>query len=227
MGEVVVIPTAIQAVLKQPLTFRVNSVLLAIGLTLATMTATGFALWPRTPLNLAVQDHMHSTGVYAHWKAGDMIVLVRHAERCDRSSNPCLGPADGITQLGNHSASDVGNALQHIGMANTDVLSSPTTRTTQTARAMFGKTALTADWLLSCGPSLGQDALAHKAAHRNLVLVTHSGCIDDLEKQLGYRHPNKSEYTSSVFVSVGADGQLSLLGTLNAEDWQSVLRTRI
>nr|WP_232000375.1 histidine phosphatase family protein [Pseudomonas asplenii] len=170
---------------------------------------------------------MHSTGVYAHWKAGDVIVLVRHAERCDRSSNPCLGPADGITQLGNHSATDVGNALQNIGMTNTDVLSSPTTRTTQTARAMFGKTALTADWLLSCGPSLGQDALAHKAAHRNLVLVTHSGCIDDLEKQLGYRHPNKSEYTSSVFVSVGADGQLNLLGTLNAEDWQSVLRTRI
>lgn len=192
-----------------------------------TIVVSGFMLWPATPQDLALDNQMQQSGLYEHWRAGQVIVLVRHSERCDRSANPCLGPADGITQLGNHSATDVGNALQNIGMTNTDVLSSPTTRTTQTARAMFGKTALTADWLLSCGPSLGQDALAHKAAHRNLVLVTHSGCIDDLEKQLGYRHPNKSEYTSSVFVSVGADGQLSLLGTLNAEDWQSVLRTRI
>ncbi|WP_239687877.1 MULTISPECIES: histidine phosphatase family protein [Pseudomonas] len=194
---------------------------------LAALMATGFALWPRTPIDLAVRDHLRSTGVYAQWKAGDVIVLVRHAERCDRSSNPCLGPEDGITRLGNRSAAQVGRAFQQVGMNNTDVLSSPTTRTAQTAQAMFGKSAITADWLVSCGPTLGQDALAHKAAHRNLVLVTHSGCIDDLEKQLGYRHVAKSEYTSSLFVSVGADGQLKMLGILNAEDWPTALGTRI
>ncbi|WP_232434425.1 histidine phosphatase family protein [Pseudomonas asplenii] len=227
MGESVVILSAVQSVPPQPLKPRVKSTLLAIGMTLVALMATGFVLWPKSPLDLAVRDHMHSAGLYAQWKTGDVIVLVRHAERCDRSSNPCLGPEDGITQLGNRSAADVGKAFQQVGMNNTDVLSSPTTRTVQTAEAMFGKSAITADWLVSCGAALGQDALAHKAAHRNLVLVTHSGCIDDLEKQLGYRHVPKSEYTSSVFVSVGADGQLKMLGILNAEDWQTALSMKI
>lgn len=227
MGEFVVILTAVQSISPKPLERRAKSALLAIGMILTALTATGFALWPKSPIDLAVRDHMRSTGVYAQWKAGDVIVLVRHAERCDRSNNPCLGPEDGITRLGNRSAADVGRAFQQVGMSNTDVLSSPVTRTAQTAEAMFGKSAITADWLVSCGPTLGQDALAHKAAHRNLVLVTHSGCIDDLEKQLGYRHVAKSEYTSSVFVSVGTDGNLTMLGILNAEDWQSALSTKI
>jgi len=166
---------------------------------------------------------MTRTGVYAHWKAGDMIVLVRHSERCDRSSNPCLGPQDGITQVGKQTAADVGKSFETLGMTNADVLSSPTTRTTQTAQSMFGTDAVVADWLLSCGPALGREALAHKAASRNLVLVTHSGCIDDIEKKLGFRHPTKSEYTSSVFISVDANGRLTLQGYLNPEGWKTVL----
>ncbi|MFC3943857.1 histidine phosphatase family protein [Pseudomonas gingeri] len=222
-----VIPDALQPVLPRPLKPRFKSMFLAVGVAVMALVMTGFALWPKSPLDLAVKNHMNSAGVYAHWKAGDVIVLVRHAERCDRSSNPCLGPEDGITRLGSHAAAGVGQAFQIVGMGNTDVLSSPTTRTAQTAQAMFGKTAITADWLLSCGPALGEEALAHKAAHRNLVLVTHSGCIDDLEKELGYRHAVKSEYTSSVLVSVGADGQLNMLGIMNAEDWPTVLGKKI
>ncbi|SEL72267.1 Phosphohistidine phosphatase SixA [Pseudomonas agarici] len=214
-----VIPDVMRPVIQ----CRFKPMFLAGAIALMALLMTGFALWPKSHLDLALNDPMSSASVYAHWKAGDIIVLVRHAERCDRSSHACLGPEDGITRLGSRSAVDVGQAFQAVGMDNTDVLSSPTTRTTQTAQAMFGKTAISADWLLSCGPALGRDAVAHKAAHRNLVLVTHSGCIDDLEKELGYRHEVKSEYTSSILVSVGADGQLKMLGVINAENWQTTL----
>jgi phosphohistidine phosphatase SixA len=210
---------------KRVITTRLKKQLLGAGAAIVSMVlATGFMLWPKTPVNLGEDDHMNSAGVYEHWRAGDVIVLVRHAERCDRSSNPCLGPADGITHIGSIAAAEVGKAFKTIGMDNADVLSSPATRTLQTSSYMFGHAAPAQDWLVSCGKPLRDDALAHKAAHRNLVLVTHSECISDLESQLGFKHARSSEYTSSLFVSVTADGQLNVLGVMNEQDWAPTLK---
>jgi len=33
----------------------------------------------------------------AQWQKGEVIVLVRHLERCDRGNSPCLTDTDGIT----------------------------------------------------------------------------------------------------------------------------------
>lgn len=169
---------------------------------------------------------MAAAGVFERWQAGNVVVLVRHAERCDRSSNPCLGPADGITRMGSTAAANVGKAFQAMGMENTDIMNSPLTRTTQTARYMFDKQSVSQEWLATCGDTMRDDVLAHKVAHRNLVLVTHSGCISDFESQMGFKHARSSEYGSALFVSVGAGGQPQVLGILNAQDWQSVLDKR-
>jgi phosphohistidine phosphatase SixA len=187
---------------------------------------TGCALWPKSPLNLGDGEHMAAAGVFERWQAGDVVVLVRHAERCDRSSNPCLGPADGITGIGSDAAANVGKAFQAMGMKNTDVLNSPLTRTAQTARYMFGNESVSQEWLATCGQTLRDDVSAHKVAHRNLVLVTHSGCISDFESQMGFKHAPSSEYASSLFVSINAAGQPQVLGIVNAQDWQSVLDKR-
>jgi len=203
---------------------RLRKVLIGTGAALVAVLVTGFVLWPKTPLNLGEDDHMSTAGVYQHWRAGDVAVLVRHSERCDRSSNPCLGPADGITQVGSAVAAEVGKSFRTLGMENADILSSPITRTLQTATSMFATTGTTQEWLASCGDAMSKDVLAHKTAHRNLVLVTHSGCISDLEKQQGFEHAKASEYTSSLFVAVADDGKLKILGVLNAEDWPQALK---
>ncbi|WP_347901506.1 histidine phosphatase family protein [Pseudomonas purpurea] len=205
-------------------TRRLKKILLGSVAVLIAALVTGFAVWPRSPLNLGESDHLLSAGVYQHWKAGDLIVLVRHAERCDRSSNPCLGPADGITRHGNEVATQLGKAFQTIGMENADVVSSPTTRTQQTSTAMFAHAGSAQDWAAKCDKTLGDAALKHKARQRNLVLITHSGCISDVESALGFEHAQFSEYTSSLFVTVGNDGQLKILGLLNAEDWPQALK---
>lgn len=201
---------------------RLTRVVAISGSLLVAALVTGFVMWHTSPANLGSADAQAHAELLKHWQAGEVVVLVRHAERCDRSSNPCLGPADGITRLGSETATAVGQGFMGLGMAQTDVFTSPVTRTQQTAHAMFGKDAVAQEWLASCGTALRNDVVAHKVAHRNSVLVTHSGCISDFEKETGFKHAADSEYTSSLFVSIDAQGQLKVLGILQPEDWPSL-----
>lgn len=183
----------------------------------------GAILWPTSPQNLSVGNRLVTSGALAAWRSGNLIVLVRHAERCDRSSNPCLGPADGLTRSGSVSAATVGSAFRTLGMSHSDVLSSPTTRTVQTSQFMFGDVHVLPDRLTLCGATLTHDLPARKVAGRNLLLVTHSECIGDLERVLGYPHADGAEYGSSLFVQVRSNGKLKVLGVLNSQDWATAL----
>lgn len=175
-------------------------------------------------VDLGSESQMRSSGVYADWAKGEVIVLVRHAERCDRSRNPCLGDPQGITQAGSQAAAQVGDGLQRLGLDHTDILASPLVRTQQTAHFMFGKLAASEDWLQQCNKGFADTALARKAAERNLVLVTHSGCIDQLERQLDVPGGERSSaYTEALFVSVGASGKPRILGRMNAPEWRKLL----
>lgn len=191
-----------------------------IALSLVVM---GAMLWPTTPQNLGVDNRLVTSGALAAWRSGNLIVLVRHEERCDRSSNPCLGPVDGLTRPGSVSAVAVGSAFHTLGMSHSDVLSSPTTRTVQTSQFMFGDVHVLPDRLTLCGTALAHDLPARKIAGRNLLLVTHSECIGDLERVLGYPHADGAEYGSSLFVRVGTNGKLKVLGVLNSQDWAAAL----
>jgi broad specificity phosphatase PhoE len=184
---------------------------------------TGFVWWPKSPTHLGSADPKASAELLRRWHTGEIVVLVRHAERCDRSSNPCSGPADGITDAGSKAASDLGQRYEQLGMEQTDVFTSPVTRTAQTSHFMFGKDAVTQNWLATCGAGLRNDVVAHKRSHHNLLLVTHSGCISDFEAQTGFQHAATSEYVSSLFIGIDANGELEVLGILNAEDWPSLL----
>lgn len=61
-----------------------------------------------------------------------IIFLIRHGERCDRSTNTCLSERDGITINGANKAQQYGNAFSKMfpdyGLYSTD-----TVRTIQTA----------------------------------------------------------------------------------------------
>lgn len=205
------------------ITSRLGKLVAAAAALVIAALVTGFVWWPRSPVNLGSAGSEVTSSLVSRWQAGEVVALVRHAERCDQSSNPCLGPADGITRIGSAAATAVGQGFMQLGMAQTDVLSSPATRTAQTSHYMFGKDAVTQDWLVSCGKTLRDDVVAHKQAHRNLVLVTHSGCISDFEAQTGFEHATTSEYGSALFVHIAADGQPQVLGIVNATDWQTLL----
>nr|WP_219048262.1 histidine phosphatase family protein [Pseudomonas fluorescens] len=166
------------------------------------------------------EQEMRDSGIYAQWAKGGVMVLIRHAERCDRSHDACLDDPAGITVAGSQVATDVGKGIAQLGLENADLLSSPAVRTRQTAHFIFSKPIATQDWLKQCGKGFANTALGHKIAGRNLILVTHSGCIDQLERQLKVAGGERSSaYASALFISVADKGKARILGQMDASAW--------
>lgn len=198
-----------------------------LGLAVVALLLAGALFWPTSPRNLGIGNRLMTSQVLPLWRDGDLIVLVRHEERCDRSTNPCLGPMEGVTINGSQRAENLGKAFKSLGMDGTDVLSSPAIRTAQTSRFMFGqteKTVMTASESAICGKAIGEELLSHKQPGHNLVFVTHSGCIADFETALGFPHAKFSEYGSALFVQVLANGKFKALGIMKNQDWPAALK---
>jgi phosphohistidine phosphatase SixA len=130
-----------------------------------------------------------------------------------------MGDLTGITLVGERTASTVGREFQAMGLSKTDIISSSLVRTVQTAVAMFGPEAKTLDWLQDCSEPSLKDIAALKKPGRNLVVVTHSGCMAHYERQLGVRGTPSADYASTFFVRSPVAGAPTALGYLNAASW--------
>lgn len=198
---------------------RLLGLLLAVGLMLP------LGLYLLEPAAVPDLAHGNTSGIKAlsaSWAKGDVIALVRHVERCDRSNAACIGPTDGITDRARDVAVGLGAQFEQLGLARTDIYNSPLTRTAQTAGYMFSKVSSGDSWLFNCKGSMLRDALAHKVAGRNLVLVTHSECMAQLEQDLKRATPTLG-YGAALFVSTDTlDGTPKMLGLIEASDWRSV-----
>ncbi|MCP8472870.1 histidine phosphatase family protein [Pseudomonas sp. ZM24] len=171
-------------------------------------------------------DYASLEALREHWRQGDLIILVRHAERCDRSSAPCLSAPDGITVRAQVAAHELGERFRVLGVADADIYSSPQVRAEQTAASMFGQQPAQQNWLYDCRGSMLRQAQQHKVAHRNLILVTHSECIEDLEATVSIAEPATPDYASSLFLINDGQGAPKLLGYLDADQWAAVAPIR-
>lgn len=195
--------------------------------TLLVTAVTAISLRP-VPLSDLAQGHqLHKVNFFPLWEKGDLVVLMRHAERCDRSTNPCLAQPDGITVTGKRVADQLGQALHQLGLGQATLYNSPMRRTEQTSAYAFNRTTPGQDWLINCRNSMLDDVLKHKLDGHNLVLVTHSECIVELEKSLNISAPRLPDYASSLIVSVNPDDhRAKVLGYIDAADWGRVLGKR-
>jgi phosphohistidine phosphatase SixA len=191
-----------------------TSALLVIPLTL-------WLLQPAAVPDLAHGNVAGARALAADWAKGDVIVLVRHVERCDHSKAACLSGNDGITDRSRSVAVSVGARFEQMGLDKANIYNSPMIRTSQTASYMFNKVALGEDWLVSCKGTMLRDALAHKVAGRNLILVTHSECMAQLEKDLKVSTSTLG-YGASLFISATPSQAPRMLGFIEASDWRSV-----
>ncbi|MDR6714437.1 phosphohistidine phosphatase SixA [Pseudomonas hunanensis] len=169
-------------------------------------------------------EDIRESGIYAQWTKGTVMVLIRHAERCDRSHNACLDDPAGITVAGSQVAAEVGKGIARLGLENAELLSSPEVRTRQTSHFIFGRPIATQDWLKQCDEGFADAALGHKNSGRNLVLITHSGCIDQLERHLKVAGGERSSaYASTLFISVPDKGKARILGQMDASAWNHLV----
>jgi phosphohistidine phosphatase SixA len=197
-----------------------------LALIAATLAFGAVTLWfsTATPvMDLGAGDNMIKSELKEKWMQGSIVVLIRHAERCDRSANPCLGDAEGITVNGSNAAITVGTGLRQLGLDKARLIASPTIRTRQTADLISGGAVATQEWVSECDKAFKDAVIAHKSRNENLVLITHSGCIDHFERQMGVRAGDRSSaYTQSIFVKVDGKHEPRILGSLNAAQWKEL-----
>jgi len=199
--------------------YRNAAVVLASALLVIPLTL--FLLRPAGVPDLAHGNVAGAQALMAGWAKGDMIVLVRHVERCDHSKAACLSGNDGITDRSRSVAVGVGAQFERLGLEHADIYNSPILRTAQTAGFMFNKVDVGEDWLIDCKGSMLRDALAHKVAGRNLILVTHSECMEQLQKDLKWRASTPG-YGASLFISAANPQAPRMLGGIEASDWRSL-----
>lgn len=189
----------------------------------AALTTLGCSAAPPPP-DLAAPGVMQSVDFHNQWARGDMIVLVRHVERCDRSKNPCLEGSSGITVPGKAVALELGNAFRQLGLERTDIYNSPIKRAAQTALLAFGSKAVEQNWLDTCKTSMLPQVLEHKRKQRNLVMVSHSECINRLEVEMKLPDSVKLGYGTALFMLMAEGDQAPhIIGYLDAADWPAVL----
>jgi phosphohistidine phosphatase SixA len=199
--------------------YRNAAIVFASALLVVPLTV--WLLQPTAVPDLAHGNVAGARALTTDWAKGNVIVLVRHVERCDHSSAACLNGNDGITDRSRSVAVGVGAQFEQLGLNQADIYNSPVIRTAQTAGYMFNKVGVGEDWLIHCKGTMLRDALAHKIAGRNLILVTHSECMSQLEKDLKLPASTLG-YGASLFISAETPQAPRMLGFIEASDWRSV-----
>ena len=165
----------------------------------------------------------------AHWAQGNVVSLVRHTERCDRSDNPCFDGTDGITVLGREQAIKIGKAYAKLPKQDITIYNSPLKRTKQSADLMFPGKSTDKKWLRDgCKENLFDDIFKYKEEAKNLILVTHNTCIDTLGEHQGDKlikmdlNPDDTN-GGSFFLAVDKEQRKAyFLGYLSADAWEKV-----
>lgn len=175
-------------------------------------------------------DHKSLFDLESHWDLGNVAVLVRHTERCDKSDNACLSGEAGITVVGAEQAIQLKNSYNKLITDETTIYNSPIKRTEQTADIMFGDKSVDKRALReNCKKDIYQDIVDLKEQGKNLVLVTHSTCIDNLgeshqDKLFEFDVHDKDTYGGSFFLSVDSDKkEVYPLGYLSSDEMEKFL----
>ncbi len=111
-----------------------------------------------------------------------VVVLFRHAERCDRSTNQCLSDKTGITVKGTQDARELGNALALTSLISIFIPVIPSGPFSR--RPGFRKKLTVDKRLLQCGNEIYSAIkdLQSKAPDKNIVIFTHNHCLTYIAK---------------------------------------------
>ena len=182
-------------------------------------------LWAES---IACSDHLSDLPeARSAWKNGDLVMLIRHAERCREAQHNC-SPGDlGLTPAGVFESFLIASGLDTLGPAPTDFYHSPTLRTRMTSDISAHQRSSEASWLVDhCKENFAERVQQEKVAGRNLVMVTHSTCINAFEASTTdflsrFNAGNNRFYGASLMYSYGLDDKPAPIGCILPENWQS------
>lgn len=173
--------------------------------------------------DLSEESRHEVPALLTQWDKGEVIVLLRHLERCDRGDAPCLVGTSGITARAVAGGDALGDDFYQLGLHKSDIYNSPLTRTAQTEVLVFNDLGVDQQWLYQCKDSMLNSAVQSKKPGRNLILVTHSSCIAKFEAALGYASDTPDYGTALFFSNDPISRKLRALGFLDKDDWKPAL----
>ncbi len=162
------------------------------------------------------------------WHQGKGIVVVRHTEKCSAMPGLCGEYDEGITGQGILDARKVGDGIRNLGDAPSIFFHSPTIRTTETAMALTSSSQ-EKQWLVhDCKNSLADHIKQEQLAGTNLVLTTHSHCINELTNRdgdsvLNFKAGGNENFGIAVLLSQDDQGDLVTYGCILPQQWEAIL----
>ena len=133
-------------------------------------------------------SNLKGRDVNKFWREGELILIFRHTARCEEDAFSCPPGEDALTVEGVNQAQLVHMGLQHLGSGEIDSFHSPMIRTTMTAGIVLPEQSSPATWLVNeCKIGLFEKLRSHKRPSVNLVLFTHSSCLNSLKNK--YQNP--------------------------------------
>ena len=226
-----------------PFEKRGDSVVKSIGIwrvsasvfTLLLIVSIGFFRQPDPFTHISERSSIEAFNLSSHWAQGNVVALIRHAERCDHSDHQCLDGDTGITSLGKDIAIGMGDNFEHVLTKDHTVFyNSPLKRTYQTAQFMFDGSSISQEWLHdNCKERFLEEIFEHKNEGINMVLVTHSTCINNLhtlnnKNLVTIDAGTDKNYAVTVFLAVSkTDQKAYVLGYSYANDWENLSHSKM
>lgn len=148
-----------------------------------------------------------------------IVILYRHAERCDRSDSQCLGNLAGITVRGGRKAAQLGEQMRQLFSSDYSLMSSNTLRTQQSASSFAGVMPVIVNKELDSNECTLQtfpafiNAVIHNPAHKMQIVFTHSECLEFFAAHFGHKTMT-AKYLDNLVLDIDRHHHVKVLGTL-------------
>lgn len=147
-----------------------------------------------------------------------IVILYRHAERCDRSFHPCYANQGGITIQGTQSASKMGEKVSNSFNGHYEIMSSDALRTRQTAHFFAEGKAVEIDSKLNdkqCNDAQYQHFLsAIQHNNKNMkIIFTHSTCLNYFANRFA-NEDFDADYLSNLVIDITDPQHVRVIGSL-------------
>ena len=150
-------------------------------------------------------------------------MILRHAIKCDDAEPGCAKNNEALTAAGERQAMEIGNGVRRTLGGRYTVHHSSMVRTRDTALLAFHKSTGDPGISKPCLPGFA-DHIRNLPVTTNMILVTHSSCIDSLEnadgeRHLGFKSGNDDHFGIAAFMEQSETGSLRVIGCVWPHDW--------
>lgn len=160
-----------------------------------------------------------TTGKIEARELSHIVILYRHAERCDRSQGQCLKDPAGITVRGNRKAARLGEKMRQLFSSNYSLMSSNTLRTQQSASSFAGVMPVVVNNELDSNECTRRtfpafiNAVTQNPMHKMQIVFTHSECLEFFAAHFGHKAMT-AKYLSNLVLDIDRHHHVKVLGTL-------------